>query len=109
MAKTSPIDLFIDDLRQPPRGWKLARTNDEAIEILSAGGVREVSIDHNIMTVGYSQQDEETFMPTASYIAGMPEGKRPRMVTIHTSNSVGASRMTKLFRQAGVPCRRGVK
>jgi len=106
MKRQSICKLYIDDLRPLPRGWKLARTNSEAIDILSSGKVREVSIDHDIMPIGYTSQDDETFMPTARFIAAMPPSKHPKMVTIHTSSPTGAARMAKLFREAGIPCRR---
>jgi hypothetical protein len=41
------IKLFHDDVRPPYDGWKLARNNQEAKEILSTGKVIVCSLDRN--------------------------------------------------------------
>lgn len=38
----------MDDLRDPPPGWVLARTVAEAIHWLQTGGVTHLSLDHDM-------------------------------------------------------------
>jgi hypothetical protein len=42
--------LFIDDVRDPPKGgdWIVARTSAKAIEILSTGEVTYISFDYDL-------------------------------------------------------------
>ena len=42
------MKLYVDDLRAPPVGWTLAKTVDEAIELLSQGCVVELSLDYDL-------------------------------------------------------------
>jgi hypothetical protein len=42
------MKLYVDDLRPPPAGWVLAKTVDEAIELLSRGTVVELSLDYDL-------------------------------------------------------------
>jgi len=43
------IRLYVDDLREPPEGWVLARTITEAIRLLAKQEISEVSLDYDIM------------------------------------------------------------
>lgn len=105
--------LWIDDLRDAPKGWTLAKSVTEAIRILDTQPVLEVSLDHDICHV--LPQDErppadildktsvlfqpisctETFEPVARFIANDP-GTIVR-VHIHTSNPAGADRMVEII------------
>lgn len=40
--------LWLDDLRLAPPGWTHVHTAMEAIKLLAAGGVKEVSLDHDL-------------------------------------------------------------
>ncbi len=42
------MKVFLDDERPPPPGWKLVRWPEEVIALLEAGGVDEVSLDHDL-------------------------------------------------------------
>jgi hypothetical protein len=79
------MKLYVDDVRQPPQGWQVARTVKEAVDILGAQAVEEVSLDFVIGNEG-----GDNFSPVARFIVSMPKEKRPRIVRIHTSSSVGA-------------------
>lgn len=95
------MKLFVDDLRQCPTGWELARTNTEAIRILATGMVDLVSLDHDIY-ITYTPEDmiwagslsEETFKPVAYYISLMQ--KKPEVV-FHTANFTGGRMMADII------------
>lgn len=47
-TEVNALKLFLDDHRQAPEGWALARSADEAIEMLRRGGVTELSLDYDL-------------------------------------------------------------
>jgi hypothetical protein len=106
------LKLFVDDLRKCPEGWTLARTNTEAIRLLAAGYVDEISVDHDICVAHFGQISvplrrrlaigEETFQPVIYYIAAMKPEDRPKKITIHTANPAAALRMQGILLDAGI-------
>jgi hypothetical protein len=84
------MKLFVDDVRAAPAGWALARTVEEARNILERGGVEEVSLDYYI-----GNGEAETFLPLARFIAQMPSARRPRRVRLHTASDPGAARLAR--------------
>jgi hypothetical protein len=42
------MKLYLDDQRPTPPGWVLARTADDAIDLLRQGGVTELSLDYDL-------------------------------------------------------------
>jgi hypothetical protein len=94
------VKLFVDDYRDAPEGWHLAKTITEAIRLLS--GVMywdAVSLDHDIIfREGKHSFSEETFASVARYIAVMPKDRLPRIVYIHTSNPRGANDMEDILK-----------
>jgi len=42
------VKLWVDDIREAPDGWIRTRSAWAAIEILSSGGVMELSLDHDL-------------------------------------------------------------
>lgn len=99
------MKLYVDDLRQCPEGWQLARTVTEAIRILDTQRVTHVSLDHDIshgvevngLTRLYPCG--ETFEPVARFIGMMVEasGEIGPQVTLHTANPVGAEKMRSIL------------
>lgn len=89
------MKLFVDDVRPPPAGWTLARTVKEAIGILEAGRVTDVSLDYFI-----GEGEGGTFLPVAHYIADMPKARRPKRARLHTASSAGAARLAQALKGA---------
>lgn len=122
------MKLWVDDIRPAPEGWTRARSVTEAIRILATMAVEEVSLDHDISMkvmvgdedAGFSEprpfRSNETFEPVARFIAAAypvdDDGQSQLFVTIHTANSVAASKMAAIlheFRPAvrlSKPCNR---
>lgn len=42
------LKVYLDDERKAPAGWKQVRWPDEAIKLLKAGKVKEISLDHDL-------------------------------------------------------------
>lgn len=82
------MKLFVDDLRTPPSGWRLARTVEEARRCLDTEIVEEVSLDYFI-----GNGEGGTFLPVARHIAGLAPERRPKRVRLHTASDAGAARL----------------
>lgn len=94
------LKLFVDDYREAPDGWHLAKTITEAIRILSGPLVVDVcSLDHDIINrEGKHSFSEETFETVARYIVIMPKERLPKVVYIHTANPRGANDIEYILR-----------
>jgi hypothetical protein len=93
------LKVFVDDLRDCPKGWQVARTITEAIRILSTQPVEEVSLDHDIMA-HVNVASEETFEPVARYLAvlnSILELNNQIKVRIHTSNTTAGKVMADIL------------
>ncbi len=89
--------VYLDDVRQEPDGWTRAYTAPEAIALLEAGGVTEISLDHDLGdqpgvgdgydVVRYLEEkvhtDESFILPT---------------IHLHTANPVAWERMNAACR-----------
>ena len=86
------MKLFIDDVRQAPEGWQLARTITEAVRILSGPiYVEAVSLDHDISQSVFGSTELETYATVARFIALLPFERLPKAIYFHTGNPAGAN------------------
>jgi len=85
--------VWLDDVRPAPEGWTRAHTAREAIALLEAGGVEEISLDHDLgdeVTCG-------TGYEVACWVeeAVATRGVVPPKIAIHSANVVGRERMQR--------------
>jgi len=78
------FDLYVDDVRQSPSRWVLAKTFDDAIRSLKTGNVNHLSLDHDL-GLGKTGMDIVKFM--------MNNKIYPNKITIHSKNPVGKQNM----------------
>lgn len=97
------MKLYVDDLRECPEGWQLARTVTEAVRILATQHVTEISLDHDICHATSAQNGvyqpiacPETFEPVAWFIKFMPIGMTP-VVHVHTANPAGEKKIKEIL------------
>ena len=87
------MKIYLDDIREPPIGWKLVHWPDEAIELLKTGQVTHISLDHDLgddkKGTGY---DVILWMEEAVAISNF---KLPKYISIHSANPVGKERMQR--------------
>ncbi len=105
MSDLPPIDLWLDDLRDPNRhghiGWTWVKTVDEAIALLETGRVQQASLDHDLtveQTLG--RQSAE---PTGYSVVCWMEREGvwpPKGVKVHSQNPVGRARMQVVINRA---------
>jgi hypothetical protein len=82
--------IFLDDERQTPEGWVRAYWPEEVIALLEAGGVREISLDHDL-----GDDDRGTGYDVILWIeeAVALRGFRPPKLTVHSANASARIRM----------------
>ena len=82
--------IWLDDVRPMPSGFDAhARTEQEAISLLSGGNVAAISLDHDLGDGG-SGYGVAVFIERAA-----KEGRLPRLEwDIHSMNPVGREKMT---------------
>ncbi|MFF2532201.1 cyclic-phosphate processing receiver domain-containing protein [Brevibacillus sp. NPDC058079] len=84
------INLYVDDLRDCPKGFVVARTMEEAIALLSQYDVHILTLDHdlgedengNLLSTGYD---------LVKYFC--EHGMRADKIYLHTDNGVGRENM----------------
>jgi hypothetical protein len=86
-TKDSRVSLWLDDLRPVPDGSKWAKTVDEAISLMEAGNVTEVSLDHDL-----GEGVDEGYR----LVLWMAENDTwpSETISVHSSNPPGAERMS---------------
>lgn len=83
-----PIKIFLDDVRDCPPGWVLAKTAREAIDLFRTNEVSEISFDHDLGPLGcgtgydVAKWLELQVITDTNFIC-------PEKMTIHSSNPVG--------------------
>lgn len=84
------MKIFLDDERQTPTGWIRVYWPDEAIALLQAGQVAEISLDHDLgddaRGTGY---DVVRWIEEAVRLRGFV----PPRIHVHSANSAARVRM----------------
>lgn len=84
------MKIYLDDTRPAPPGWTLARWPDEVIALIIAGGVTDISLDHDLgddaRGVGY-----DVILWIEERVA--TSGWRPPNIAVHSANSAARQRM----------------
>lgn len=85
------MKVFLDDVRDAPDGWRRAYTVREAIALLEAGGVTDVSLDHDL-------GDEATCGTGYDVLVWIEEavatrGLVPPRIAVHSANVAARQRM----------------
>ncbi|QIH08847.1 MULTISPECIES: cyclic-phosphate processing receiver domain-containing protein [unclassified Pseudomonas] len=88
------MKIYLDDERQTPEGWVRAYWPDEVITLLKAGGVSEISLDHDL-----GDDERGTGYDVILWIeeAVALQGFRPPRIQVHSANASAVEKM-----QAGV-------
>jgi len=85
------INVFLDDLRHAPPGYRQVKSADEAIQLLKTHQVDVLSLDYDLGTYPVTGGDVVQFMVrTHTY---------PKQIVIHSANPFGRSRMLKLLHE----------
>lgn len=84
------INLYLDDLRDCPNGFVLARTVDEAIQYFKIFNINILSLDHDL-----GVDNEGNLLKSGYDLVKIicKEGLRANKIYLHTDNPVGRDNM----------------
>lgn len=84
------INVYLDDLRDCPSGYTVARSYKKAIDLFKDNEVNILSLDHDL-----GEDEEGNLLPTGyDFVKYMCEyGLRANKIYIHTDNNVGRANM----------------
>jgi hypothetical protein len=89
--------LFVDDVRDAPENWEVARTYQDAITMLSTGNYVEVSLDHDLGC--FMNGREYTGYDILLWLINRKQyqyGHVPAVIDIHTANPVASEKMLSM-------------
>jgi hypothetical protein len=100
------VNLWLDDIRTPPdKEWTWVRTPEDAIEILQAGRVQRLSLDHDL-GLDAAESERTGYSVLVWLEAEIAHGRwsfpLPE-IRIHSANPVGRKRMQQAI--ASIECR----
>ena len=82
--------IYLDDERATPEGWVRVYWPDEAIALLVAGGVSEISLDHDLGDDAHGTgYDVIVWIEQAVAL----EGFDPPRIRVHSANPAARARM----------------
>lgn len=83
------VKLFLDDVREPPPGFELARTVSEFIDKIQSNEYEVISLDHDI------EDGLDGYIAANQVIMERDEGKLKelKLVIIHSANKDGRENM----------------
>jgi hypothetical protein len=87
------VRVWLDDVRPAPEGWTRATTAHEAIALLEAGGIVEISLDHDLGDEATCGTGYDVACWVEERVA--TEGFEPPAIRIHSANVVGRERMQR--------------
>lgn len=87
--------VWLDDQRPAPPGWRWTTTVDETVDLLEAGKVTEVSLDHDL---DYTDPGRDGMEVMDWIHRATAAGRQMPVVHFHTANPVGGARFANSWR-----------
>ena len=84
------MKVFLDDERKPPKGWKLVRWPEEAIELLKTGEVTEISLDHDLGDDDHGTGNDVILWIEEQVVI---KGFEPPIISVHSANASARQKM----------------
>ena len=80
------MKLYVDDERDCPQGWELARSYEQAMQMLSLNEYDEISLDHDIAS--WEEGNEMTGYTILCYLERqlLEKDNKIPYINIHTAN-----------------------
>lgn len=93
---SGPVRLWLDDQRPAPLGWVWAKTCAEALSVLSAGRVAEVSLDYDLDATDPGRDGMDVMR---AVVRDAERSGRAPAIHFHTANPVGAAKFSWAWRK----------
>lgn len=91
-------NLWIDDIRTPPFGWKWAKTSAQAIAMInSSEPFYQISFDHDL-------GGDDTARKVILWLCEN-EGKWPQRASVHSMNPIGREWLLGMIDRYGENCK----
>jgi len=90
------VRIWLDDERPAPPDWHWARTVDEAIHMLGAGDVAEISLDYDL---DYSDPGRDGMEVMEWLLEAADDGLEMPVVHFHTANPCGGALFADAWRE----------
>jgi hypothetical protein len=88
------VKVWLDDRRPAPEGWVHVRTPEEAVDLLRAGGVQELSLDHDLgLGVGVSERTGYDVLLWLEREVAAGRARPPAVIRVHSGNVGAVGRM----------------
>ena len=88
------VKVWLDDRRAAPEGWVHARTPEEAIDLLRAGGVEALSLDHDLgLDLGERERTGYDVLLWLEAAVAAGRVRPPAVLRIHSGNVGAVTRM----------------
>lgn len=84
------MKVYLDDERQTPNGWKRVYWPEEAIELLEAGVVEEISLDHDLGDDAHGTGYDVVLWIEEQVIVN---SFKPPLIKVHSANSSARQKM----------------
>ena len=94
------VRVWLDDMREAPRGWVRTFTPEEVIGLLQLGKVTELSLDHDLgLDDAVSERTGYTVLLwLEAEVGGGRWTRPPPEISVHSGNPVGRDRMLRVIR-----------
>jgi len=90
------MKVWLDDRRPAPEGWTWVTTVTAAIDLLQAGDVEEISLDHDLGLIdasGREQTGYDVLLWIEEHVATV--GMVPPKLAVHSANASAHERMQR--------------
>lgn len=88
------MKVWLDDRRAAPEGWVRVRTPEEAIGLLRAGGVEELSLDNDLgLDVGARERTGYDVLLWLEAEVAEGRARPPTVMAVHSGNVGAVKRM----------------
>ena len=92
------VKVWLDDIREAPKGWTRCVRPGEVIELLASGGVEEISLDYDIGLGddrGVDRNGEDVLRWIEQQVVERGDSFPLPVIRIHSANPVGRQRLQR--------------
>lgn len=96
------MNLWLDDIRPAPEGWRWVKTAPEAVAWLGSGDVEVLSLDHDLCSVeALPHMPDWTGYDVICWLERHPTWWPENGVRVHSMNPAGAARIQDVIDRHG--------